>query len=179
MKTQNEVFSETLAAARQLVGTTGFEVDGANYVINSCNDDGAPPYMGVVLGYFARPRDETQAYALTESYEQKLIGAGWSTEGAGVSHSTVSLTKDGYLLQIGAVWTATRSPVPIGDFELYGPCSQIEGISSQEDLTALTATGGTEITAQLRVLFIWVTSRGGRVRVWLSGGSRLGVPRGV
>jgi len=82
----------------------------------------------------------------------------------------------------------------------HGPTTDSRKISWSDGLTALLSRGRKIVfddslirgslfrafqrqklyfSSDLRVLFIWVTSRVGRVRVWLSGGSRLGVPRGV
>jgi len=122
------VYSETLATVRKVVAAAGLNVRFANYGLDSCNDQGDPPYMGTVVATFDRPEDRAQALAVTDSYRQRLIESGWSAEGAGLSHSTVSLTMaGGYLLQLTAVWLPTQGPVPLGEFDLYGPCSEIEG----------------------------------------------------
>ncbi|MCL2781086.1 MAG: hypothetical protein FWD74_06290 [Actinomycetia bacterium] len=140
------MYADTLATARQIVNSTGVKIRVANYGLDSCNDQGDPPYQGTVVATFDRPMDQARALAVAERYQQQLIKSGWSPEGAGVSHSTVSLTKSGYLLQLDAVWLPAEGIDPIGAFNLFGPCEQIDGITS---LMEANAVGG-DIAALLQ-----------------------------
>jgi hypothetical protein len=146
VKTQAQAQDEAVAAARQFVTATGITVTEENYVLGSCGDSGCPPFNPTVTGLFDRPADTTQALAMGDTYRQRLIAAGWSTQDAGISHSAISLTKDGFLLQMDAVWLPTSLPKPVGGFEWYGPFTQVEGVNSQADVNAI----GGDITALLK-----------------------------
>jgi len=147
VKTQDQVYSEAVTMARQVVEVTGMRVIDAHYMLNSCNDQGDPPYRAKVIADFDGPTDQADSLALTEQYRVRLVKSGWSSEGAGVSHATVSLARGGYLLQMDAPRVAWNlgGTVPAGDLYLNGPCSRVEGVSSIGD-----APVGSDVTALLK-----------------------------
>jgi hypothetical protein len=136
VKTQAEVRADALATAKQIITATSLTAIDATYGLESCNDQGDPPIRSVVTFLFSQGVSYAAIVKQVADIADTLKSTGWSTQGAGISHANVSLTKNGYLLQISADPNGAdpAHPTSSGDTYLYGPCSDISGLSSAQDI---------------------------------------------
>lgn len=79
--------AEVIAAARDIVGGLHAEVTEALFRYESCNDQGEPPFRGVVTMSFWMPGTAHDQPADPQRVVRELTAHGWSGDSDFVSHS--------------------------------------------------------------------------------------------
>jgi hypothetical protein len=123
--------SATVTVLREIVSVTGMKVTKALYSPDSCNDQGDPPFQSSGSLDFKTAATFKEIQAQVSTWVSRLEAAGWSTQGAGVTHAGAALAKNGWVITLTAFDPADHTPgAPI---QFYGPCTDLAGISTQND----------------------------------------------
>ncbi|MGB9304140.1 MAG: hypothetical protein WCB92_10820 [Mycobacterium sp.] len=103
--------SQVVGAARDMVNALHAEVTEARFSYESCNDQGEPPFRGVVKLSFWMPGVPHDQSADPLKVIQALVAAGWSTDSPFTSHAP-TLRKN----EVNAIVNVV--PRPPADIEL-------------------------------------------------------------
>lgn len=116
--TWEQALDQVVDDAKQIVSIANLQNPQGNASVGSCNDQGDPPYKGLVVMSFDRPADITEA----DFYQQiaaTMTANGW-TGGSppGRHHHGTALHKNG----VTAVMRHNPSGKNHGIIDLYGEC---------------------------------------------------------
>jgi hypothetical protein len=120
--------AQVVDAAKDVGKAVSEPVESAHFSRSSCNDQGDPPYRGIVDIYYAVPSDSAGAAATFDKIKQQLQSAGWGPDSEFKTHGG-ALKKD----SVDAVLYPADASVSKIHVILYGEC---------RDTTTTKATAG-------------------------------------
>lgn len=126
--TPDQSRAQVIDAASDVGRAVDQPVASAHFSRSSCNDQGDPPYRGIVDIYYTAPTDPAAATTAFETIKTRLQGAGWTSDSDFQSHGT-TLKKN----SVDAVLYPADASVPTVHVILYGEC---------RDTTTTKATAG-------------------------------------
>jgi hypothetical protein len=117
--TPDEAKSQVIAAARDVVKTLQLKDVGATFRFEACNDDGKPPYRGLVRIDYAHAPTYEASQAEVQNFVEQLRRGGWSGDTDFASHSP-SVAKDNVVALL-----RPYAPNGSGGIEVRGECRDI------------------------------------------------------
>lgn len=143
----NQAMAQVIEPAKQIIKVAGLADPTGGFYMASCNDQGDPPYQGVVEMSFKWPLDDSKGYPAevdANTYFNQLaatmVAHGWSDgPPPGLHPYGRVINKDGVMAIM------TQNPVSgRGSIKLYGECRDMTDHRGDRMAT------GFDITDQLR-----------------------------
>jgi hypothetical protein len=125
--TPEEAKAQVMAAARDVVKALQLKDVGATFRYEACNDEGKPPYRGLVQIDYAHAPTYEASQAEVQAFAEQLRRDGWSSDSGFASHATSMAKND--------VVTLLRPYAPNGSggIEIRGECRDITDHRGSQD----------------------------------------------